>query len=164
METVPVRRTTSVPLRHNLKEGETNSVERDTNSAPILPRNTLSNNSISDNIPLADSVARTLSRGLSSPYQIGNYKLAPKRPSETKLPNVSQDTKPQIRTPLLANRSIGLPTFQRPHSNPNLTNEKRTYTSSDVIGTKKSELEPTQLNSKSVQSKWSIKLLNSFLI
>ena len=161
METVPVRRATSVPLRHNLREDAT-SVERDINSTPIVPRNISTTNQSSSSIPISDPVARTLSQGTSSPYQIGNYKLAPKRPSETTLPNLSRDTKTQIRTPLLANK-IGLPTFRRPHSNPNLPNEKRTYTSSgDVIGTKKLESEPElSRDSKSALGEWSVNLLSS---
>ncbi|KAI6656469.1 hypothetical protein LOD99_1265 [Oopsacas minuta] len=129
MEINPVRWTTSVPLRHNLTETDIGSVERDFMSSPFLSRKF---SDITSNIPMSDPVARTVSRG----------KITPKRPSETVLPNLSRDTtvplqKPQIMTPLLVNK---LPTFRRPHNNPNLTTEKRTY-SNDVIGTKKTELD-----------------------
>ena len=150
METVPVRRATSVPLQHHLK---TDATSLDRNSVPNLQRNISATNA---SIPSSDSVARTPSRGSSSIYQIGNYKVGPKRPFDASLPSVSRDTKTQIRTPLLANR-IELPAFRRPHSNPNLTNEKRTYTSSgssgNITGTNKLELEPElSRDSKSAQN------------
>lgn len=161
METFPVRRTTSVPLRHNVTDTEISSVDRDMRSSPLVGRKDSVYNPFSGtNIPMSDPVARTVTR---SSYQLSNYKMAATRPAETVLPYLSRDKsgsltplqKPQIRTPLLANK---LPTFHRPHSNPNLPTEKCTYThSSDVIRTKKPELEPSDRElsrvSKSAQSK-----------
>ena len=159
METFPVRRTTSVPLRHNLTDTEISSVDRDMKSSPLVGRkDSLHNQFSGTNIPMSDPVARTVSR---SSYQLSNYRMAAQRPAETVLPYLSRDRgstltplqKPQIRNPLLANK---LSAFRRPHSNPNLPTEKRTY-SSDVIGTKNPELEPSDREltgqSKSAQSK-----------
>ena len=161
METFPVRRTTSVPLRHNLTDTDISSVDRDMRSSPLLRRkDSLHNQFSGTNIPMSDPVARTVAR---SSYQLGNYKMTAMRPAETVFPYLSRNKsgtltplqKPQIRNPLLANK---LPAFRRPHSNPNLPTEERTYThSSDLIGTKESGLESSyrELNrvSKSSQSK-----------
>ena len=100
------------------------------------------------NIPGSVTVAKSVSRGVALPDQINLSRHALRRSADTLYPSMSRDTntphtplKTPPRTPITPIISSMLPTFRRPHSNPNLSRNGQNCTAStDVVGTNNSDM------------------------